>query len=274
VNLAYRPGNAGTVIHASYNHFFVPPAVENVLISSGGLTRFLQDRPEPLPPLRPIVEDQVELGLTQPIGSALRAGVSSYYRISNNPVHTVLFPDSRIYAYANFDKGKAYGMEVKLDSPALSRFGVTTYLNYALSRTYFWNPVTAGFVDETHHLEEAGRFLAPMDQTHTLNTGVTYHHRRSGVWGGMTFEYGSGTPTETEDETAAESIPLRVPGHFTQNATFGVDLLRNREPLWLTVQFNVENITNNVYKVSQESTFSPGEYFNPRFYSASLKLHF
>jgi len=32
--------------------------------------------------------------------------------------------------------------------------------------------------------------------------------------------------------------------------------------------------TNNVYKVSQESIFSPGEYFHPRFFSASMKVHF
>jgi len=275
LNLAYRLSDAGTIIHASYNHFFVPPAIENVLISSAGLTRFLQDHPEPLPPLQPIVENQVELGITQPIHDVLRAGVSAYYRLSNNPVHTVLFPDSRIYAYANFDKGKAYGMEIKLDSPALARFGVRSYLNYALSRTYFWNPVTAGFVDEAHHLEDTERFLAPMDQTHTLNAGITYHHRRSGLWGGMTFEYGSGTPTEVEDETATvEPAPLRVPGHFTQNLTMGADLFRNRDRSWISLQFNIENLTNTVYKISQENTFSPGEYSNPRFYSASMKVHF
>src|SRR5213594_755296 len=53
VNLAYRFAGSGTVLHASYNHFFVHPAVENVLISSAGLTRFLQDFPISLPPLQP-----------------------------------------------------------------------------------------------------------------------------------------------------------------------------------------------------------------------------
>jgi len=270
LNLAYRVGGAGATLHASYNHFFVPPAVENVLTSSAGLTRFLEGSTEALPPLRPIVEDQAEIGLTQPIMRTLRVGLSSYYRLSDNPVHTALFPDSRIYAYANFDKGKAYGMEVKVDVPGAQRLGINAYLNYALSRVYFWNPVTAGFVEETHHLEEAGRFLAPMDQTHTLNAGVTYHHHRSGLWGGTTFEYGSGTPTEAADDAA----PLRVPGHFTQNLTVGLDLFKNRDRSRIGLQFNIENLTNNVYKVSQENTFSPGEYFNPRFYSASLKLHF
>jgi outer membrane receptor protein involved in Fe transport len=174
VNLAYRVSGAGTVLHASYNHFFVPPAAENVLISSAGLTRFLQDRPEALPPLQPIVENQFELGVTHPVARSLRVGLTGYYRTSDNPVHTVLFPDSRIYAYANFNKGKAYGMELKMDVPLVERLGLSAYMNYALSRVYFSNPVTAGFVDETHHLEESGRFLAPMDQMHTMNGGFMY----------------------------------------------------------------------------------------------------
>src|SRR5207247_7833818 len=224
LNFAYRVGSS-TVVHASYNHFFVPPAVENVLISSAGLTRLLADFEQPLPPLQPIIEDQVELGVTHPVTRNLRVGVSGYYRKSEKPVHTVLFPDSRIYAYANFDKGKAYGMEIKMEVPVVERLGLSAYLNYALSRVYFWNPVTAGFVDETHHLEESGRFLAPMDQTHTLNAGFTYRHRKTGAWAGMTFEYGSGTPTEAEEEEGASMeapVPLRVPAHFTQNLTVGV----------------------------------------------------
>src|SRR5881296_444688 len=275
VNLAYRFAGSGTVLHASYDHFFVPPAVENVLISSAGMTRFLADFEQPLPALQPIIEDQFELGVTHPVTRNLRVGVSGYYRKSEKPVHTVLFPDSRIYAYANFDKGKAYGMEVKVEAPLIERLGLSGYLNYALGRVYFWNPVVAGFVEEAHHVEDAGRFLAPMDQTHTVNAGFRYHHRRSGLWGGMTFEYGSGTPTEAEEmEGVPMMAPLRVPGHFTQNLSVGIDLWRRRERSWAGLQFNVENLTNNVYKVAQESVFSPGEYFNPRFYSSSLKIHF
>ncbi len=181
------------------------------MISSAGLTRFLQDFPVALPPLQPIVENQFELGVTHPLAGSLRLGLTGYYRVSDNPVHTVLFPDSRVYAYANFDKGKAYGMELKMEVPVIERVGLSAYLNYALSRVYFWNPVTAGFVDETHHLEEQGRFLAPMDQTHTLNSGFVYRHRKSGLWGSMTFEYGSGTPTEATHVSSSSRAFHREP---------------------------------------------------------------
>ena len=126
-------------------------------------------------------------------------------------------------------------------------------------------------------MEETGRFLTPMDQTHTLNAALTYHHRMSGLWGRMSFEYGTGTPTEAEEEegaTAAGPLLTRVPQHFTQDLTIGAELFRSRERSRLQLQFNIENLTNNVYKVSQESVFSPGEYFHPRFFSGSVKIPF
>jgi len=75
----------------------------------------------------------------------------------------------------------------------------------------------------------------------------------------MAFEYGSGTPIETEDEGNLPAVlPRRVPGHFTQNVTLGVDVPRHADALRIGLQFNIENLTNNIYKVSQESVFSPG----------------
>ena len=56
--------------------------------------------------------------------------------------------------------------------------------------------------------------------------------------------------------------------------TLGWDVWSNGERPRLGLQFNIENLTNNVYKVSQESLFSPGEYFNPRFFSGSVKIRF
>ncbi|HLQ77343.1 MAG TPA: TonB-dependent receptor [Terriglobia bacterium] len=269
LNAAYRVAGTRTVLHASYNHFFVPPAVENILISSAGLTQFLEGDPGSLPALRPITEDQFEVGVTHPLTNHVHVGLSSYYRASKHPVHTVLLPDSRVYAYANFDKGKAYGMEVKIEMPVIQRLGLSAYLNYALSRVYLWDPVTAGFVEELHHIEDSGRFLAPMNQDHTLNAGFNYRHK-SGFWAGMTFEYGSGTPTES----AVEGMEAHVPGHFTENVSTGIDLLRRDDHPRLALQFNIENLSNQIYKVSQESAFSPGEYFNPRVFSGSMKVHF
>ena len=109
-------------------------------------------------------------------------------------MHTTVWPDSRIYSYASFDRARAYGLEAKADLRSSGAPGTAGYLNYALGRVYFFNPVTGGFVTEAAHLIATSRFLAPMDQTHTLTAGMTYRHAPSRVWLAGTIEYGSGTP--------------------------------------------------------------------------------
>ncbi len=293
LNVAYRFLRTDTVLHGSYNHFFVPPAIENVLASSAGLSRFFHEVGEALPPLRPVIENQFELGVTHPFHRNLRLGLTGYYRLSNDQLHSVLLPDSRVYTYANFDKAKAWGMEVKMDVPTLARVGLGGYLNYALSRVYLYNPVVAGFIEDSHHLEDNAAFLAPMDQTHTLTAGFTYRHPGSGLWFSMAFEYGSGVPSHGEGghgdeepmgEHGQEEATMepghegetieRVPQHFTQNLTLGWDLLRDGAQPRLSLQFNIENLTDNVYQKTAPSVFSPGEFYIPRFFSGSMKIHF
>jgi outer membrane receptor protein involved in Fe transport len=203
-------------------------------------------------------------------------------------MHAVLFPDARFYAYANFDKGKAYGLEMKAELPAIPVLGVSGYFNYALGRVWFYNPVTAGFITEADHLSERGPFLAPMDQTHTLTSGLIYRNRPTRVWTSLAFEYGSGTPGSHDagdhaDDPGTEGhvhapVPggcgVRCPEHFTQNLSIGWDAISHGEQPRLTLQLNVENLTNHVYLISKESTFTQGQYSIPRLFSGSLKIRF
>ena len=286
LNFAVQVGG-GAVVHASYNHFFVPPPIEGVLSSGAGLTERIAEIGVALPPVQPTTEHQVEVGASAPAGP-LQLGLTGYYRASDNPVHTTVWPDTHLYSYASFDRASAYGLEAKAGIPRLARYGVTGYLNYALGRVYFYNPVTGGFVTEAEHLENTNRFLAPMDQTHTLTAGLTYRHARTGVFAGTAMEYGSGTPMEhggaadehaegEADHTHAESAEgaSRVPGHFTANISMGIDLLKgqNRRPK-LSLQIDIENIANNVYLIAQEGEFTPGQYSIPRLIAATVKIRF
>jgi outer membrane receptor protein involved in Fe transport len=286
VNAAYRL-SAGTVLFGSYNHFYVPPPIENVLASGAGLTSLVSEIGTPLPAVQSIKENQFELGVTQPIGGTLNLGVTSYYRRSDDPPHTTLFPDSRFYAYASFDKGKAYGMEIKAEVPRIADLGLSGYLNYALGRVWFYNPITAGFTTEADHLTETSRFLAPMDQTHTLTSGLTYHDNRTRLWAAVALEYGSGTPGghgagdhEHEEGEAHEHATgpglcgTRCPSHFTQNVSIGWNATANGNRPRLSLQFNIENLSNKVYLLSKESTMVQGQYSIPRLVSGSLKIGF
>jgi len=286
VNLAYRAGR-GAVLHASYNHFFVPPPIEGVLSSAAGLTNQIREIGAALAPLRPSTENQLEVGGSIPWGP-LQLATTGYYRATKTPVHTTVWPDARIYSYASFDRGRAGGLEARAEVNGLARHGITGYVNYALGRVDFRNPVTGGFVTEAEHLSDTNWFRAPMDQAHTLTAGGTYRHAPSGVWTGLSVEYGSGTPIghggahhdhgagEADHADAAEGVVAsRIPGHATANATIAVDLLRraDRRPR-LTLQFDVENIANSMFAIARDSEFSPGQYSIPRQLSLTARLQF
>jgi hypothetical protein len=285
-NVAFRLGG-GAVVHASYNHFFVPPPVEGVLSSGAGLTARIQEIGIPCPPNEPTTENQFEIGASAPAGP-FRFALTGYHRATDNPVHTTVWPDARIYSYASFERARAYGLEAKAEVPAFARYGVTGYLNYALGRVYFYNPVSGGFVTEAGHLTETSRFQAPMDQTHTMTTGITYRPTTTGLWIGTAMEYGSGTPmghggsahehgagdAAHVDAASAAGAP-RVPGHFTANLSTGIDLWRdgNRRPK-LSLQVDVENLTDNRYLIAQEGEFSPRQFSIPRLVSVTAKFRF
>jgi outer membrane receptor protein involved in Fe transport len=286
LNAAFRLP-AGTVLFGSYNHFFVPPPVENVLAGSAGLTRFVSEIGRPLPPVRAIKENQFEAGATHPIAGLGSVGITGYYRSSDDPPHTSIFPDSRFYTYASFDKGKAYGMEIKADVPRVANLGLSGYLNYALGRVWFYNPITAGFTTEAAHLTEVSRFLAPMDQMHTATAGLSYHDARTRLWGAVSVEYGSGTPGvhgadddheggETHEHASGPGLcGTRCPSRVTPNLSLGWNVLSSsgNQPR-VSVQFNVENVSNRVYLLSKESSMVQGQYSIPRLVSASVRMRF
>jgi TonB-dependent receptor-like protein/carboxypeptidase family protein len=286
VNLAFRAGH-GAVIHASYNHFFVPPPIEGVLSSSAGLTTQIEEIGTALPALRPATENQFELGGSIS-SSLLQLNVTTYYRATDNPVHTTVWPDARIYSYASFDRGQAYGLEAKVDVNAFARLGLSGFVNYALGRVEFKNPVTGGFVTEAEHLADTNWFDAPMDQRHTLTAGANYRERRSGIWTGLSVQYGSGTPVGHGDahhhdggdeavlaDPVSEEAAARLPGHVTADATIALDLLHSsaRRPR-LTVRFDVTNVANSLFVVARDSEFSPGQHSAPRQLSLTAQIRF
>jgi hypothetical protein len=212
--------------------------------------------------------------------------VTGYFRVTDNPVHTTVWPDSRLYSYASFDHARAYGLEAKAELTGLQKRGVSGYLNYALGRVYFYNPVTGGFITEAGHLTEHERFLAPMDQTHTLTAGTTWRHARSGAFVGFTIEYGSGTPIghggahehaegEATDHDGADvdEVDERVPSHVMAGTSLGIDVLRDagRRPR-LTVRLDIENLTNTAYVIAQDSVFSPAQFSIPRLLSVTTRV--
>ncbi len=176
---------------------------------------------------------------------------------------------------------------MKAELRRIPSLGVSGYLNYAFGRVWFYNPVIAGFTTEAAHLTETSRFLAPMDQTHTLTSGLTYHDNRTRLWGAVALEYGSGTPGghgagdhEHEDGEGHEHATgpglcgTRCPSHFTQNLSIGWNAAAAGPGPRLSLQLSIENLSNKIYLLSKESTMVQGQYSIPRLVSGSVRLRF
>jgi hypothetical protein len=275
-------------LHASYNRFFAPPPVEGALSSSAGLTRSIQEIGTELAPLEPTIDDQVEVGASAG-WRALQFGATAYYRWSENPVHTTVWPDSRIYSYASFDRARAYGLELRAATVDTAATGLTGSVNYAVGRVHFFNPVTGGFITDAAHFTDTSRFFAPMDQTHTATAALTYRHLRSRLRAGVAAEYGSGTPVghgggdhthapgedDHEHPSGPTSATLRVPGHLTADLSVGMDVVRGAggRPR-LAVTLHVQNVANRIYVVATEGPFSPTQYSIPRLITLAATVGF
>jgi hypothetical protein len=262
VNLAYSLQGGRTVLRFAYNRFFAPPPIENLLLStrlgSGGA------------PPRISRSNFFETGVSRAFGDHVIARVTSFWRSDKHSFETTELANVRIFAPTTFARGKAYGVETSLQLAEIKRLGLSGYFSYTAQRVFQTGPVSGGFAVE--NVEPGERGPAAFDQIHTAVAGLNYRERRSGFFATAQFEYGNGTPAALPNEEN-EEVLVRLPGHFVANFNFGVDLWR-RERRGVTLQFNLENATNRVFRIAKESKFTPVQYGPPRFISASLAYHF
>lgn len=270
LNLAYSIPSRGTVIHFAYNRFFAPPPIENLLLSS-----HLDDAPP-----APARSHHYEVGLSQAIRHRLLVRVTTFLRDDKNSFETTELGNVRQFLPTTFARGRAYGAELSVELPEIPRLGLSGYFTYTAQRAFQIGPIAGGFADE--EVAAGARLPAAFDQIHTGTAGLLWRERRSGVWASLTFEYGSGTPAELPVESLAKSGEenhepetgrVRLPQHLIVNFSTGVDLFR-QERRRVSLQFNIENLTDRVYGIAKESEFTPVQFSPPRFISGSLKLRF
>lgn len=297
INLSYVIKPQSTSVFFSYNRFFAPPPIENLLLSSRLFQTALPDSRLVSSPPRPSKSNLFELGVTQVIKSKQVIKLSLFYRDDKRSFELVEFANVRYFLPSTFVRGRAYGLELSLQIPEIPRLGISGYFNYAAQRAFQFGDIIGGFSDEVlEGLEdsEAGkqaktkfkpnsnpnpnpnpvfssastssnsRMPAIFDQIHTGTAGLMWREHHSGFWANLSFEYGSGTPQVTGG---------RLEEHLVVNFYAGVDLIK-RDRGKVTVQLNVENLTNRVFAVSKESEFTPLQFSNPRYFSGNVKISF
>jgi outer membrane receptor protein involved in Fe transport len=262
VGVAYHIPATHSVLHFAYNRFFSPPPIEYQLLAS-----FIGNN-NPDPELRvghpkTYRQHYFEAGWNQQLHPKVLLEVSAYYHRGDNSFENGEIGNTRLFVPTNFAHARAHGAEAALNFRELEHLGISGRVQYAHSRVRFIGPIAGGFAEEV--LEPGEQIPPAFDQTHTATASVMYHKRWRGLWTGVNYRFGSGTPVE---EGA-----FRLPAHSTADLAAGITLWQH-EPQKLDFEFNLINMTDNRYQIAKESELTPIQFAQRRVVSGRLKWRF
>jgi outer membrane receptor protein involved in Fe transport len=295
IAVAYFIPRTQTTLRASYNRLFQFPPAENLLLASSSEAAALS----PLAVLqgqsgaRPILPDKqnvFEVGALQQLSRFFRLNLAVYQKRITNFGDKDQFFDTGVIFPITISSGRVTGEEIRLESTNLR--GFRGFLSYANARAYGVTPINGGlFLGEAvESLESPGQIFAnDHDQRNSAQFQLSYTHRRSGMYAIFGGRYDSGYPTDVEpgttlaDFTAAGFDPRlyneidfqrgRTRPRTILNLSIGADLLQHQRTS-LNFQFDIQNLTDELFLYNFESVFSGTHVGFPRLFSGRLALRF
>ena len=262
IGFAYHFNRTKSVLHAAYNRYFSPPPMEYSLLASF-IGNNAVDPDQRVGNVRAYRQNYMEAGWSQELHPRVSLELNAYLHTGRDSFENHEISISRIFVPINFHAARSSGAELVLNMKQLERLGITGRFQYALSRTYFYGPITGGFAGD-EPLVEGERIIPAFDQTHTGTAQLFYNNRWRNFWAGSALRYGSGTIVENGS---------RLPQHFTADLATGLNLW-NSEPRRIDLEFDVTNVSNSIYQIAKESEEIPIQYAPARTVGGSLKFHF
>ena len=295
IAVAYYIPRTKTTLRASYNRLFQPPPAENLLLASSAQAAALS----PLAVIQgqsgvrlimPDKENAFEAGAQQQLGNFLRLNMTVYQkRIQNFADKDQFFETGVIFPIA-ISQGRVTGEELRLESADFH--GFHGFVSYSNAFAYGVTPINGGvFLGEAvESLNDPGvKFAADHDQRNSLQFQLNYNHHRSGIYAIFGGRYDSGTPTDVEpgttlDEFVAQGFDPRlyneidfqrgrVRPRLLLDFSIGADVFQ-KERVSLNLQFDAQNLTNELFLYNFESVFSGTHVGYPRLFSGRVALRF
>lgn len=293
--VAYYIPKTQTTLRASYNRLFQPPPAENLLLASSsaaaalspisvlqGITTVL--------PILPDKQNAFEVGAQQLLSKLFRMNLTVYQkRIENFSDKDQFFETGVIFPIA-ISSGRVTGEEVRIESTDIH--GFHGFVSYANARAFGVTPITGGLFlgEDPQDLFLHGlKFANDHDQRNEAQFQVSYNHRPSGIYASFSGRYDSGVPTDVEPGTTlAEFVAQgfdprlfneidfqrgRVRPRTILDFSVGADLMQ-KERMSLNLQFDVQNLTNELFLYNFQSVFSGTHVGYPRLFSGRLSLRF
>ena len=295
LGVAYYIPKTQTTLRASYNRLFQPPPAENLLLASSseaaalspiavlqGITTVL--------PILPDKQHAFEAGAQQMLGKLFRLNLTVYQKRIKNFSDKDQFFETGVIFPITISSGRVTGEEVRLESTDIH--GFRTFVSYANSRAFGVTPITGGLFlgeDPQDLFLKGFKFANDHDQRNEAQFQVSYNHRPSGLYASFSGRYDSGVPTDVEPGTTLADFVAqgfdprlyneidfqrgRVRPRTILDFSVGADLMK-KERVSMNVQFDVQNLTNELFLYNFESVFSGTHVGYPRLFSGRLSLRF
>lgn len=295
VGFAYFIPKTQTTLRASYNRFFQPPPAENLLLASSSEAASISpiaviQGQTTIHPILPDKEHVFEVGAQQLLSRLFRLNLTVYQKRIQNFSDKDQFIETGVIFPIAIASGRVTGEEVRIESTDIK--GFHGFLSYANSHAYGVTPIVGGLFlgEDPSELQTAGvKFSADHDQRNSAQFQMTYNHARSGLYGTFGGRYDSGVPTDVEPGTTLADFVAqgfdprlyqeidfergRVRPRMILDMSVGADLFK-KERVSVNVQFDIQNLTNELFLYNFQSVFSGTHVGHPRLISGRLALRF
>ncbi|MEW6734210.1 MAG: TonB-dependent receptor [Acidobacteriota bacterium] len=295
LGIAYYIPSSSTVLRFSFNRLFQTPPVENLLLSGSPQAATLSPGVvlgiQPFATVKSERDSVFEVGVQQRINQHLKLDIVGYRKYIGNLADKDQLLDTGIIFPIAISRGRATGLEARLDFA--NYHGFSGYISYANARVFAVTPIVGGlFLGEA--IESFANpnqiFAADHDARNSGQFQIGYMDSKYGWWTSLVGRYDSGYPVELETnsraEFAAENPDIsakildevdfsrgRVKPHLIFNLSAGIDLFR-QDKTKVSLQFDIQNLTNRLYLYNFESVFSGTHIGFPRLYSGRLTVQF
>jgi hypothetical protein len=295
VAVAYFIPKTQTTLRASYNRLFQPPPAENLLLASSSAAAALSPIAvlQGITTVQPILPDKqnaFEAGAQQLLSKLFRLNLTVYQkRIENFSDKDQFFETGVIFPIA-ISSGRVTGEELRLESTDVH--GFHGFVSYANARAFGVTPITGGLFlgEDPQDLFLHGlKFPNDHDQRNEAQFQVSYNHRPSGLYASFSGRYDSGVPADVEPGTTLAEFAAqgfdprlfneidfqrgRVRPRTILDFSVGADLMQ-KERVSMNLQFDVQNLTNELFLYNFQSVFSGTHVGYPRLFSGRLSLRF
>jgi outer membrane receptor protein involved in Fe transport len=251
VNAVWTPLD-GTVIHAGYSRYFSPPPIENV--GTGDITLFnnTTNAAGVTQDTTPVAEraDYYDVGFTQVLGSQLKLGVDSFYKLSKDMIDEGQFGAPIILTPFNYARGRQYGLEFTGDY-TLGAF--KAYVNYAMIHAVGEDWVSSQFNFDPADLAYVANHFINLDHESvgTASGGISYRIANTILSADFLVETGL-----REDATAPDGTNIPNGGHVPAYGTINLGVSHDLTDIGvkgLTVRGDVINVGDTNYQIRNGS---------------------